>query len=359
MAKRRANNEGTLFQDSRGYWVAEVSLPDGKRRRKYSKKQSVVSEWLLLQRKALRDGLYAANDRMTVSMLLDRFLNDVVVHTLKPKTIDSYKYIIEKHIKPEIGYLKLTQVRPDHLQYLYSKKLESGLSKRTVQYIHAVIRRALNLAVKWGLIVRNPTDVVSAPKPPKKALKLLTEEQTIIFLEFVKNHRWYPIYLIGVATGMREGEILGLRWEDVDFKSSSISVNQTVESIRGRLSIGQPKTDKSMRTIPVPGFAMDVLKANQKVAGLIFTTSTGKPISPRNLLRHFHATLKKLGFERVTFQSLRHFHASYLLKENIHPKVVQERLGHSTITLTMDTYSSIMPGIQEEAAEKMNDFFKV
>jgi integrase len=156
---------------------------------------------------------------------------------------------------------------------------------------------------------------------------------------------------------MREGEILGLRWEDVDLAAGAVSVRQTIQNISGRLSIGEPKSEKSRRTIPLPIFALDVLKNMDKGEGLIFRTSSGNPVSPRNVLRHFQNQLEKLGLPRVTFHSLRHLHATYLLRQNIHPKVVQERLGHATISLTLDTYSHIIPTLQREAAEKINDIF--
>ena len=358
MAKRRSKGEGTIFySESESCWIAEIVLPDGTKKRKRSKRQQVVREWLQTSLTALKQGIYIKDNKITLSQFIDRFMEDIGAHTLRPKTIDSYWFLINKHIKPEIGDLRLTQLRPDHLQSLYSKKLDEDLSKRTVQYIHAIIRRILNQAVKWDLIIRNPTDAVTPPVPAKKAPVTLSEDQVRIFLESVKDHRWYPIYVLAVATGMREGEILGLRWQDVDLNQGVVSVNQTVENISGHLSIGQPKSDNAHRTIPLPVFALGVLKGMETHEGLLFTTSTGKPVSPRNVLRHFQLTLERLGLPKVTFHSLRHLHATYLLRQNIHPKIVQERLGHSSIALTLDVYSHIIPTLQKEAAEKINDIF--
>ena len=152
---------------------------------------------------------------------------------------------IETHIIPEIGSLRLAELRPDHLQSLYSRKLEAGLSKRTVQYIHAVIRRALNQAVKWNLIYRNPTDAVTPPTPEKKPPEVLTEDQAKLFLETVSGHRWYPIYVLAITTGMREGELLGLHWEDIDYTNKVINVSHSVNYIYGKSVITQPKTRRS------------------------------------------------------------------------------------------------------------------
>ena len=261
MGRRRSNNEGSIFlEQSTNLWCADITLPDGRRKRKRSKSQKVVREWLLAQREAIRDNLLIQDENITVEIYLDRFMHDVAAHTLKPKTINSYQSFINKHIVPEIGSIKLSQLRPDHLQNLYSKKLESGLSKRTVQYIHAIIRRSLNQAVKWGLIYRNPTDAVTAPTPKKKAPDTLTEDQVNTFLKIVEYHRWYPIYVLAIATGMREGEILGLRWEDIDFETGTISVRNIVYTIRGQIYQGDPKTDSSRRTISVPAFALNALR---------------------------------------------------------------------------------------------------
>ena len=196
MAKR-AHGEGSIFfSKSQNLWVAEISVPSGKRKRKYGKTQKEVKGWLLKQREAVSKGLVVRDDKVSVAEYFQRYLDDVVTPNLKPKTVSSYKYIIENHVIPEIGSIRLANLRPDQLQSLYAQKLESGLSKRTVQYIHAVIRRALNQAVQWGMIYRNPTDAVIAPKPKKKPPEVLTEDQAKRFFETVEGHRkfiqkWY------------------------------------------------------------------------------------------------------------------------------------------------------------------------
>jgi integrase len=284
LGKRRSNGEGSIFKDkTRGLWIAEI-YTGGKKKRKASKSQQVVKTWLLAQREALRDGIFILNDKATYSEFLDRFMADIVVRTLKPKTVDSYQHIVENHIKPELGGMKLIDLRPDHLQALYSKKLDSGLSKRTVQYIHAVIRRSLNLAVKWGLIVRNPTDAVTAPIPPKRPPETLTIDQINSFFEVVKDHMYYPIYCLAIGCGLREGEILGLRKMDVSLTEGVLQVRQTIVTIRGCLSIGEPKSEASKRPVALPDFALEsIRKPLSKVEAdekLIFTTSSGNRSLP-------------------------------------------------------------------------------
>ncbi len=356
MAKKRSSGEGSLFfSQSENCWIAEIVLPDGKKKRKRSKRQHIVREWLQSSLRRLKEGAPIVSERMTVSQLFDRFLDDVVDKTLKPKTADSYRYLAEKHILPLLGKIKLKDLNPAHLQRLYSEKLDEGLSKRTVQYIHAVLRRALNLAVKWEVLARNPANRVAPPTPPKKAPETLSVEQIKKFLEAVKGHRFYPIYLIAIGCGLREGEILGLEAQDIDLENRQISIRQTVVSIRGKTSINEPKTPNARRIVAMPSFVSETLK-NMPLpqSGLIFKTSTSKPISPRNLLRHFHESLEKAGLPRVKFHSLRHSYASLQLSSGTHPKIVQEALGHSSIELTLDTYSHLIPSLQREAADKLD-----
>ncbi len=165
MAKRRAHNEGTIYQREDGLWVAQISMPNGRRKSKYGKTQRAVREWLEEQKGALKDGVWVESEKITLGTFLDRYLSDVAAHTLRPKSFDSYAYLVRNHIKPELGDIKLSLLRPDHVQNLYSQKLNQGLSRRSVQYIHAVLHKALSQAEKWGLVVKNVADVVDAPRP--------------------------------------------------------------------------------------------------------------------------------------------------------------------------------------------------
>ncbi len=179
-------------------------------------------------------------------------------------------------------------------------------------------------------------------------------------LESINDHRWYSIYVLAIMTGLRKGKILGLHWEDVDIEQGSANIKHTLVSVQGRSFLSQPKSDNARRTIILPNTVIKVLKEQQLdsgTEGLVFTTSTGRPVSQRNLTRHFHSALDKLGFPRIRFHDLRHTAATLLLKVNVHSKIVQEMLGHASIMLTLDTYSHILPDIQNEAAEKMDGLF--
>lgn len=192
--------------------------------------------------------------------------------------------------------------------------------------MHAVIRRSLNLAHRWGLIYQNPTSRVTAPTPDKIPPTTLTADQAETFLESVKSHRWYLIYVLALTTGMRMGEILGLYWEDID--RGTLSVKRTIQLYKGSVLRGEPKTKSSRRTISLTKFAISVLKDMESGDGFIFTTRHGTPINQSNLVRHFKKSLDKAGLPPIRFHDLRHTAATLLLKENVHPKVVQEMLGH-------------------------------
>jgi len=219
MAKRRGHGEGTIyFRQSDNRWVAQVTLDNGKRKTKRFKTQREAQKWLLEARKAKENGVLLDADNIRFSEFLDRWLSDVAKHTVRPKTFESYSYLVNSHIKPSLGHLRLVAIRPDHLQKLYAEKLQSGLSPRTVQYIHALIHRSLGQALKWGLVVRNAADVVEAPRVRRKAPQTLTAGEVRRFLEAARNERWYALYVCAIGLGLRQGELLGLKWGDVDLE---------------------------------------------------------------------------------------------------------------------------------------------
>ena len=359
MARRRSAGEGTVFfWESKGLWVGRITLPDGNKRTKYNKKQSVVKDWVLENRNQVRQGILPADDTVTLGEFLNNYMETVGTQTLRPTTQKMYNSYIRVHIIPKIGRIKLKDLRPDHLQTLYKQKLSEGLSKRTVQIIHGIIRRALNQAVSWQLIPRNVCSLVHAPRPDKKAASFYTKEQLNTLLDTVKGHRWELIYQLLVFGGFREGEVLGIHVEDCDMVNRAINVRHQVITVKGGMIIGEPKTKSSKRAVTLPVVAFNALKTHleqlQRKQGLIFTTSTGKPISPRNLIRHFKKVIAEAGLPILGIHGLRHSHASLLLAAGEHPKLVQERLGHASITLTLDTYSHVIPSMGREVADRLD-----
>ena len=353
MARRRSKGEGSIYLRPDGLWVAQVTLADGKRKKKYSKVQKDVREWLQTQRNQLRDGVWVKDDTLTVANFFDRFLNDTLKLKLKANTFESYSDIVRLHIKPTIGNIKLVELRPYHLQELYKKKVDSGLSKRTVQYIHAVIHRGLEQAFKWGIVSRNVSDLAVAPHPQRKEMRVLTPQECRLFLDTVKNDRLYPFYAVAIGCGLRLGEILALNWEDINFENGTVSIKRAMQKVKNKNVLGEPKSEKARRSVSIPSFVLESLK-NKKGTGLMFATRNGTSFSHRNIERHFKKSLVKSGLPEIRFHDLRHTFASIMLSQNVHPKTVQEALGHSSIVLTLDTYSHIMPGMQKEAASKLD-----
>jgi integrase len=260
-----------------------------------------------------------------------------------------------------LGDTRLTQLKPSHLQSFYRKKLESGLSKLSVIKIHNIVQRVLNQAIKFGLIARNPAVATQPPIPEDKPLQTLTVDQIQVLLDHLKGHRWYPIYCVAIGCGLREGEILGLRKQDVTLEDGVLKVEQTVCTIKGKLFIGTPKSTASKRLVGLPDFVVSALRdpwTHAEHNQLIFRTRNGTPVSPRNLLRHFHETLDELGMSRVRFHSLRHSFISLLLARNTPPKDVQAVAGHSSFSVTMNIYGHLMPGYYESTARKLDGLVK-
>jgi integrase len=341
--------------------VAKITLPNGRSKLKYSRQQKAVREWLLTQQNQLRQGLLPSNDKVTVAEFFTSYIENVVKHNLRPKTVEAYSSLTKLHIIPALGKTKLTQLQPEHLQNLYSRKLEENLSKRTVQYIHSVIHRALQQALKWGIVARNVSDLVDAPRPQRRPLSVYSLEQVRTFLESTKSDRFYLIYVLAIYGAFREGEVLGIHVEDCQIDKGIVNLRHAVQYQLGiGVVITEPKTKLSRRSVKLPKFAVralkDYLTQINKSQGLIFTTASGRPINPRFLVKKFKEAISVAGLPNIRFHDLRHTSATLLLAANVHPKLVQERLGHASIVLTMDTYSHVIPNLQDEAADKLDRF---
>ena len=358
--RRRSRGEGSVyFVEKKGLWAGQITLPNGSRKFKYSKKQGSVKEWLLTARSDLQKGVIPQNDKITVSEFMKSYMETVAKNTLRPSTQEMYELYIRLHINPSLGKIKLKDLGPHHLQRFYSEKVDQGLSKRTVQILHATIRRVLNQAVSWGIIQRNVCHQVKAPRPGKMQYTILTKEQLNAFLDQARGHRYFPIYILLVYGGFREGEVLGIHVEDCDMVNRVINVRHQVITLKGGLVIAEPKTESSKRAVTLPKVATDVLKKHleqlDRKQGLIFTTRSGRPIAPRNMIRHFKSALVAAGLPDIRVHDLRHSHASLLLASGVNPKVVQERLGHASITLTLQTYSHTIPSLGQQAADKLDE----
>ncbi len=316
----------------------------------------------------LDSGNYIKPDKAIMKDYLEKWLLDYAKPNLSPRSYDRYAGIISKYLIPELGRIKLTQLRPEHLQKHYTTGLNKGLSARTVRYHHALIHIALQTAIKWGLINRNVADAVDPPRFNRSTMQTWSENEINCFLVAAKKSHYYPLFYTALFTGMRRGELLALRWQDVDFIYSQIYINRSLHQLRnGSYIFTQPKSEKSRRTIAMSSSLFIVLGEHRKAkeaealllgqpineADLVFSNS-GKPLRPNTVTYAWERIAAQAGVKVIRLHDARHTHASLMLKQGTHPKIVQERLGHTSIQMTLDTYSHVAPGIQQAAAESFD-----
>jgi integrase len=368
VTKKRSQNEGSIFKRKDGLWVAQVTI-QGKHVGKYCKTQSEARKWLQDTRNQINQGLSFMGAKTSLADFLEEWLQSYQ-QSIRSKTYFQYLQICHHHIYPAIGGIKLKDLRPDHIQSFYNAKIQSGTSPRTVLVIHAVLHRGLNYALKWGLIGRNPAQAVTRPKFKRKEMKTLNDSQVRSFLSTTKGSRSEALFWLAVTTGMRQGELMGLKWSDLDWRSKRLHVQRQVQRLKNEgIVFTEPKSAAGKRAIVLSTGMIQKLREHLNfqqqeriIAGtnwqendLVFPSVIGTPLDHRNLFRDFKETLKKAGLPDIRFHDLRHTAATLMLQQGIHPKVVQERLGHADISLTLNTYSHVLPSMQEEAAEKMDE----
>jgi integrase len=369
MAKKRGKNEGSLYQRQDGSWCAQVTV-GGKRLTKYAKTKRECRDWLKETLAQIESGINFQGAKASLSEYLEQWLL-TIKPALRPKTVYQYKQVVRMHIVPILGEITLKDLRPDHIQNLYNRKSEEGLSPRMVRLLHAVLHRALNQAMFMGLITRNPTQATIKPKIPRKEMETLTDNQVQTFLLTARGARFEMIYLLALTTGLRAGELLGLRWSDLDWVTCRLQVKRQLQRLpEGKgLAFSEPKSSAGRRVVVLGTYTLEKLREHynkqqlaRQFAGerwqeddLIFTSTIGTPLDLRNVYREYKEILKQGGLPDLRFHDLRHTAATLMLQQGIHPKVVQERLGHSQISLTLDTYSHVLPSMQEDAAQKLDD----
>jgi integrase len=372
VSKKRGNGEGSITKRSDGRWMARYTVHTAigpKRKHIYGRTRQEVAEKLS---KAVSDrvgGVVFDGDHETLEAYLRRWIDEVLRGTVKQSTLENYTYIVRLHIIPELGRVRLRALKSRDVRRLYREKLEAGLSPRTVQIIHTVLRKALQQAVRDDVLTRNVCDAVTAPRPTKKEMQPLTPEQAKSLLENVREDRLRGLYVLAITAGLREGELLGLRWDDVDLERKLLQVRRQLTRTRDGLSFTAPKRDKA-RVVRLTDIAIAALKAHREAqneeraragslweeTSLVFTSSIGTPVDVGNLTyRSFRPLLKRTNLPRIRFHDLRHTCATLLLSKGTHPKIVQEMLGHANISMTMDTYSHVLPDMQEKAVSAMDD----
>jgi integrase len=403
MAKRRGQQEGSIYRMGDGRWRSAISL--GWKKNKAG--QTVMARKVFTSRtrgevqkmltKALRDrelGLPIAPERQTVAQFLQHWLAQTAKSRVRPSTYGSYAWIIGKHLVPGLGQFPLAKLSPQQVQEFLNDRLqtgrvrrvssesehssdeirlaerppsEPGLAPRTVQHIHATLRAALDQALRWDLVPRNVAQLVDAPRVVRPEVKPFSPEQARKFLESANGDRFDALYAVAML-GLRQGEILGLQWPDIDLETGDLLIRRALQRVEGKLQTVETKHARSKRTLKLPQCVSAALvrhKALQeeerqlagdrwKETGFVFTTSIGTPLDGPTVTHRFQAFLRKAELPRMRFHDLRHTCATLLLVQGVHPRIVMEILGHSQIAITMNLYSHVIPAMREEVATRLN-----
>lgn len=366
-AANRGWGEGGIRQRPDGRWEAtlELGLVNGKRKRKwvYGDTKREVLQKLAKAKRDLEQGLTLAPERLTVATFLTTWLEGK--RGKRPKTYRHYEQEVRLHLIPDLGHHHLAKLGPQHVQAMLNARAAGGASPRSVFHMRAVLRNALNQALAWGLIVRNPAIPVDLPHIAKRELPTITPAQLTRFLSTIAAHRLGTLFLLTIALGFREGEMLGLRWQDVNLDLGLLHLRRQLQRVEGKLQFLEVKTAGSRHTVPLPPTLVQVLRAHRqrqdnerlvfgsawRDADLVFPSTRGTPLEPRNALRALYMLEARAELPKLTFHDLRHLTSTLLISQGADPKLIQEQLGHSDVSVTLGIYGHLMPGAQVAALE--------
>lgn len=375
MARKHANGEGNIYKRADGRWEAKVTLLDGTRKSYYGKTRAEASAALTKALHDLAQGLPVVAEIQTVGEYLASWLESAA-HGLAPRTRTRYRNHITLSLAPALGRFRLARLSPQPIQALYARKLAEGVAPATIRQMHAVLRRALGEATQLGLVPRNVATLVKVPRAARPEMHVLSPDEVNLLLDAVEGDRLEALYVLAVRTGMRLGELLALRWTDVDLqgKSPALHVRATLRYVNADTYFFEsPKTAKSRRRIRLGSDALDALRNHrarqleERLAvgpawhdeDLVFSTKTGGALCGNHLSgRDFQLLLKRAGLPRIRFHDLRHTCATLLLRRDVNPKKVQEMLGHSTVAMTLDMYSHFLPDMQQDVVDAMDDILR-
>ena len=339
-----------------------------------------AEEWLASM--VSQPGLARIPSRVRFAEFACKWLDSHAPGRLGPKTLYEYRRILENRLIPAFGHLPLSRIGPAHIAEFCAREQASGKSSTTVLHAYRLLREILGFAVRWGVLQRNPAELVDPPRRRRNDVRVWDEEQARLFLAAARQSPLYPLYLTALLTGMRQSELLGLKWEDVDMVTGTAVVRQTLYRLGSSVIVKEPKSGKA-RSVLLPPAVVEVLRVHRSAqeslrrqlevcphgldcrdgacpywheAGLVFTQPNGKPLHANNITkRDFRRVIEQAGLPRIRFHDLRHVHATLLLKSGVNLKAIQERLGHSTAAFTLQVYGHLLPGLQREAAEAAQD----
>lgn len=375
---RRANGDGSIYQRSDGRWAGAIYVynRDGGRQRRqvYGRTRAEVAGKISDLQTANRQHMPAAPVTVTVQQFAEGWLRRLDASPLKPATLSSYRWIMQRYILPEVGGVRVAALSPQHVRSMLAAVSARGVSPRTVQLSRAVLRTMLADAEREQLVHRNVAGLVKGPRVERQEVQPWTAGETSRFLESMRGHRLAALFSVGVALGLRKGELLALRWEDVDLEGGSLRVHRTVQRLGEGMGLvsGSPKTQRSRRTVPLPNVCVAGLREHRARQederaqagdawvdlGLVFSTAKGTVIEPRNLNRLFDQRIEAAGVRRIRFHDLRHTCATLLLAQGVPARVVMEMLGHTQLSMTTDLYGHVMPTTLRSAADAMDGVFR-
>lgn len=386
-SKKRANGQGSIYQRKDGRWTgaAYVVTAGGtyKRVPVYAASAEEVERKLTEIKSRSNRGLPAEASGWTIGSYAAYWLEHVVAPKLRPTTLARYRTLTARYILPALRKKRLAALTPAEVRLMLARTAaarttgrngqpedeRAAISARTVQQVHAVLRAMLNHAVREELLGRNVARLVQPPTPDREEIHPWTDAEARSFLAAARGHRQYALFVVALALGLRRGELLGLRWSDVDFATGQLRVWQTLQRVRGvGIVFGPPKSKRSRRVLTMPAVVVRAIKEHQEAqdgdrraaktewakTGLVFTTATGRHIEPRNLNTAYGRLLARSGVRPIRFHDLRHTCATLLLSRGVSPRMVMDILGHSQIAVTMNIYGHVVPAMQQEAASEMD-----
>jgi len=371
--------KGHIKQRSAGHFAIVLDTRDpqtGKRRRKWISFSGTLRgariECARLVTE-MKSGAYVDATRETIAAFLDRWIEHMQGQ-VSPRSLERYAELCRNNIAPLLGAIPLTKLQPANISQAYAKALASGrrdgtggLSPLTVHHMHRVLREALQQAVRWQLLARNPVDAVRPPKVERKQMQTLDAEATVVLIEAARGTNLFMLILLGVLCGLRRGEITALRWRSIDLDRGQLSVTASTEQTNRGIREKETKSGKS-RTVALPSLIVDELRRHRvaQAEGLlaagvrltddhhVVAREDGQPLQPRSLTHAFVKFVRGHGLAPIRLHDLRHSHATHMLASGVHPKIAQERLGHSSVSVTIDLYSHVLPGMQAEAVSRVD-----
>jgi integrase len=369
MGKRSANGLGTVYQRRDGTWAAQATVAPYKRATVYADTQAEVVEKLNKLKQERDQGLQVPDRRLTVGTWLDRWLDESARPRVKPSTYKSYVLHVEKHLKPHIQREQLTALSASSVRRMLKAHTEAGMAPASVRRILAVLRRALEVARQDGLVARNVAALVDGPRVEHREVVPYSVEQARLVVEAVKADRLGPLFTLIITTGLRSGEARGLSWSDLDLDAATLTVRKTAHRDGKDWSFDSPKSERSRRTVALPPLTVNRLRefrtaqSIERIAmgpawkdrhDLVFTSMRGAPLDDTFILKRFKKIVAEAGLPVKNIHALRHSYASYLIFEGLNIREVMEALGHSQISITMNTYAHILPNARRAAADAIH-----